>query len=199
MLKIVDCGLRKAEDLKLWRLCSRSRPLSVLAQGNTVLIGDAAHPMLPRKNKSFHSRFETYHYAFLDQGQGGGMAIEDGAALGVLLSNIKSKDEIPARLQLFQELRIDRVSAMVIFSSVGQDESARIAHLAKQYVKGPLPRKFMIFLALESDGILTPWTETPEDYHVHNFTPNIIRDAMEILEKHRERLKTTDQAVNGSE
>jgi salicylate hydroxylase len=67
------------------------------------------------------------------------MAIEDGAALGALLSNIRSVDEIPTRLQLFQQLRIDRVSAMVIFSSAGQDESARIAEIARPYVKGPLP------------------------------------------------------------
>jgi 2-polyprenyl-6-methoxyphenol hydroxylase-like FAD-dependent oxidoreductase len=90
---------------------------------------------------------KTYHEN-LDQGQGGGMAIEDGAALGVLLSNIISKDEIPARLQLFQELRIERVSAMVIFSSVGQDESARIADIARKYVKGPLPRKYLQIFCL---------------------------------------------------
>ena len=70
------------------------------------------------------------------------MAVEDGAALGVLLSQIKSRDEIPARLQLFQQLRIDRVSAMIVFSSVGQDESARIAEAAKPYVKGPVPSEF---------------------------------------------------------
>lgn len=72
------------------------------------------------------------------------MAIEDGAALGVLLSSIRTKDEIPARLQLFQQMRIDRVSAMVIFSSVGQDESARIADIARPYVKGPMPGKSLI-------------------------------------------------------
>ncbi|KAJ9615479.1 hypothetical protein H2200_001554 [Cladophialophora chaetospira] len=138
----------KAEDLKLWRLCSRSKPLPTLVKEKVVLIGDAAHPMLPH------------------QGQGGAMAIEDGAALGVLLSSIKSKNEIPARLQLFQDLRIDRVSAMVVFSSVGQDEAARIADVARQYVKGPLP-------------------QCPEDYHVYNFTPNVIRDAIELLERYK--------------
>ena len=76
-----------------------------------------------------------------DQGQGGGMAIEDGAALGVLFSNLPSKDEISNRLALFQRLRLDRVSAMQVFSSVGQDEAAKIAHLAQPYVKGPLPSK----------------------------------------------------------
>ncbi len=72
------------------------------------------------------------------------MAVEDGAALGVLLANIRSREEIPARLGLFQQLRLDRVSAMVIFSSVGQDESAKIADRARQYVKGPLPSRYLL-------------------------------------------------------
>lgn len=113
------------------------------------------------------------------------MAIEDGAALGVLLSNIQSKDEIPARLQLFQELRLERVSAIVIFSSVGQDESARIADIARKYVKGPLPREYLQVLMLGKDW-LTLETETPEDYHVYNFTPYVVRDALELLEKYRD-------------
>lgn len=117
------------------------------------------------------------------------MAIEDGAALGALLSNIRSKDEIPARLQLFQQLRIDRVSAMVIFSSVGQDESARIADLAKPYVKGPVPSEYPS-VSRSVDGQcwgfpLTISTETPEDYHAYNFTPDVIRDAIEVLEKYK--------------
>ena len=69
------------------------------------------------------------------------MAIEDGAALGVLLSNVKSQDEIPERLRLFQELRLNRVSAMVILSSMGQDQAAKVANDAQRYVDGPLPRE----------------------------------------------------------
>ncbi|KAI1616999.1 2-polyprenyl-6-methoxyphenol hydroxylase [Exophiala viscosa] len=138
----------KADDLKLWRLCSRTKPIPRLTRGRVVLIGDAAHPMLPH------------------QGQGGGMAIEDGAALGVLLSNLRSKEQITNRLQLFHDLRIKRVSAMVIFSSVGQDEHTKISDLARPHVDGPLPTN-------------------PQQYHDFNFTPNVIRDAMEILDKHR--------------
>ena len=69
------------------------------------------------------------------------MAIEDGAALGVLLSDLQSMEELVKRLNLFQELRLDWVSAMQIFSSVGQDEAARIADLIRPYVKGALPSK----------------------------------------------------------
>lgn len=116
---------RKAEDLKLWRLCQREKPIQKLTKGKVVLIGDAAHPMLPH------------------QGQGGGMAIEDGAALGVLLSDLGSKAEVTDRLALFERLRLDRVSAMQVFSSVGQDESAKIADIARPYVRGPLPSKYI--------------------------------------------------------
>ena len=142
------------------------------------------------------------------------MAVEDGAALGVLLSQIQSRDEIPARLQLFQQLRLDRVSAMIVLSSVGQDESAKIAEAAKPYVKGPVPSEFpALSLPSPRHGLwkafgkprrpetrpllsgpefgnkLTVFsllrTGTPEEYHVHNFTPNVVRDAMELLEKHK--------------
>lgn len=69
------------------------------------------------------------------------MAVEDGGTLGVLLSGIKSKAEIPERLQLFEQLRVNRVTAMVIFSSVGQDEADKIEEAVRPYVDGPLPSK----------------------------------------------------------
>jgi 2-polyprenyl-6-methoxyphenol hydroxylase-like FAD-dependent oxidoreductase len=74
-----------------------------------------------------------------DQGQGGGMAVEDAAALGVLFSDLRSKEEISARLNLFQELRLERVSAMQILSSVGQDEHMKIADKLRPYFKGTPP------------------------------------------------------------
>jgi salicylate hydroxylase len=67
------------------------------------------------------------------------MAIEDAAALGVLLSGVKSKDAIAERLQQFEQLRLKRVAAMVIFSSVGQDEAHKIKDIVRPFVDGPLP------------------------------------------------------------
>lgn len=43
------CSL--AEDVKLWSLASRDPP-TVFHRGNLYLIGDAAHPTLPRKQPS---------------------------------------------------------------------------------------------------------------------------------------------------
>lgn len=41
------------EDLKLWSLATRDPPTKFW-KGRTVLLGDAAHPMLPRKSQSLY-------------------------------------------------------------------------------------------------------------------------------------------------
>ncbi|KAI0131931.1 putative salicylate hydroxylase [Xylariales sp. AK1849] len=102
-------------DLKLWRLLYRS-PIRPWTKSFVCLVGDAVHPMLPH------------------QGQGGGMALEDGASLGVLLSGLTSKSEIPARFELFQKIRFDRTSATQILSNAGFDEVDSIQEEAARYV-----------------------------------------------------------------
>ncbi|RAL67000.1 hypothetical protein DID88_007780 [Monilinia fructigena] len=68
--------LSKGKDVRLWKLLFRA-PLPTWHLGKLVLIGDAAHPMLPY------------------QGQGGAQAIEDGHALGILLSDLHSPTSTP--------------------------------------------------------------------------------------------------------
>ena len=43
---------RIGEDLKLWSLATRDPPVKFY-KGKTVLLGDAAHPMLPRKSVQY--------------------------------------------------------------------------------------------------------------------------------------------------
>lgn len=74
-----------------------------------------------------------------DQGQGGGISIEDAGALGVLFANITSKQQIRERLQLFQSMRYDRASAVQIFSNFGQDEAYKIEAEARKYCKCEIP------------------------------------------------------------
>lgn len=62
----------------------------VSPSGKIVLIGDAAHAMLP----------------YL--AQGAAQAVEDGATLGVLLSQLQSIDEIPSLLHLYEKIRRPR-------------------------------------------------------------------------------------------
>ncbi|MCP3373773.1 FAD-dependent oxidoreductase [Bradyrhizobium cajani] len=73
-----------------WGIYDRP-PLPYWSRGHVTLLGDAAHPMVP-------------HF-----GQGAGQAIEDGFALAILLEHAK-RDEIPARLKDYQDLRLDRTS-----------------------------------------------------------------------------------------
>ncbi|KAM0322529.1 hypothetical protein ACHAQA_009376 [Verticillium albo-atrum] len=47
-----------------------------------------------------------------DQAQAANQAIEDAGALGIFLENVKSYDKIPQRLELVQNTRRDRASAM---------------------------------------------------------------------------------------
>lgn len=80
-----------------WKLMHRPELDSwVNPQSNLVLIGDSCHPMLP----------------YL--AQGANSSIEDGAVLGLLLSepHFKSKDQLPNTLQLFQKLRKARGEAI---------------------------------------------------------------------------------------
>lgn len=68
-----------------------------------VLIGDAAHPMLPFG------------------GQGANQAIEDAGALGYLLTGISSTstpDELASRLAAFEKVRINRASLIQTLSKV---------------------------------------------------------------------------------
>jgi len=73
-----------------WGIYDRP-PLPYWSRGCVTLLGDAAHPMVP-------------HF-----GQGAGQAIEDGFALAVLLERARH-DEIPSRLEAYQNLRLERTS-----------------------------------------------------------------------------------------
>ena len=72
-----------------WALLDRD-PLPRWSFGRVTLLGDACHPMLP----------------FL--GQGGGQAIEDGAALDRLSAALG--DDVPAALELYQSVRLPRAT-----------------------------------------------------------------------------------------
>lgn len=84
-----------------------------------IIIGDAAHPMLPH------------------QGQGGAQSIEDGIALGISLSGAKSED-IKERLAIFEKARRHRASAIQVMSNAGVDQAERVAREVAQYVSVPL-------------------------------------------------------------
>ncbi|KAK2760997.1 salicylate hydroxylase [Colletotrichum kahawae] len=112
--------LDKATEVKQWPLLCRA-PIPTWRKGRMILIGDAAHPMLPH------------------QGQGGAQAIEDGVALGICLSNMSSSIDVPERLEMFESIRRNRASAVTIFSNAAQDEAEKIREAASEFVQ-PIER-----------------------------------------------------------
>lgn len=67
-------------------------PLPTYIKGRTVLIGDAAHAMVPY------------------QGQGANQAFEDAEGLNALFADVMERDEIPGVLQLWDSVRRPRAS-----------------------------------------------------------------------------------------
>jgi 2-polyprenyl-6-methoxyphenol hydroxylase-like FAD-dependent oxidoreductase len=57
-----------------------------------------------------------------DQGQGGGIAMEDAATLAVVLPSGTSPEEVPERLKLYEEIRYKRANTIQEFSrQAGKD------------------------------------------------------------------------------
>jgi salicylate hydroxylase len=91
--RIVDL-LDKVETCFWWGLYDR-KPLPAWTSGRLVLLGDAAHPMLPHL------------------GQGANQAIEDGVALAKFLEG-RTSDEVAGmlpRYQQFRRVRTDMIQA----------------------------------------------------------------------------------------
>jgi salicylate hydroxylase len=73
-------------------------PLPSWSLGHMVLLGDAAHPMMP----------------FM--AQGAGMAIEDAVVLACTLQNVRGPGDIAAALRHYESLRIERASQIQLGS-----------------------------------------------------------------------------------
>ncbi|KAI9658365.1 MAG: hypothetical protein M1821_002498 [Bathelium mastoideum] len=145
----------KARDVKFWKLVARG-PIPKWHKDRLVLIGEAAHPMLTCKserglphghrvsyltqNMSTHpSAPKSEHPVdsggneYAVQGQGGGQAIEDGAALGILLDQIRDLGAIEERLQLFEQVRRNRGSALQILSNTNPPAPPSVREAAVAY------------------------------------------------------------------
>jgi salicylate hydroxylase len=106
--------IKMADNVTCWPL-SIHDPLVSWVRGKMVLVGDAAHPMLPFG------------------GQGSNQAIEDAGALGYLLDEINNVAEFPERLSLFEKVRINRVSVIQILSSVRVGNEKTVEDALKKY------------------------------------------------------------------
>ncbi|KAB2578789.1 FAD binding domain containing protein [Lasiodiplodia theobromae] len=91
------------ETLKVWELLDME-PLPTWVNEKLALLGDAAHPYLPH------------------QGQGAGQAMEDAAALAVVLPKGTKPEDVPQRLKLYFDFRYERCTKIQRFSQqAGRD------------------------------------------------------------------------------
>ncbi|EXJ56296.1 uncharacterized protein A1O5_12563 [Cladophialophora psammophila CBS 110553] len=112
-----------ATDIKVYTQMWRD-PIEHFSRGRAVLIGDAGHLMLPT------------------HGQGASMALEDALALQVLFSDVPDADDdnaVQSRLQLFDKLRLPRVSAAQTMSNKMMGPPDKMIAEVKRYYTGPIP------------------------------------------------------------
>lgn len=117
-------GLANEDGIKVHRLFKRPA-LDTFVRGRTVVVGDAAHVMLPT------------HAA------GGAIAIESAAALEVLLRGVDGRDDevMKGRLELFDKLRLPRCNLTMLASNAGPPWLAvpGVEEEVRKYYDGPLP------------------------------------------------------------
>ncbi|KAF2195065.1 FAD-binding domain-containing protein, partial [Zopfia rhizophila CBS 207.26] len=96
-----------AETLRVWELFDMD-VLPTWVNDKLALLGDAAHPFLPH------------------QGQGAGVAMEDAAALAVVLPRDTRLEDIPERLKLYESPRYERANRIQEYSRIaGRDIGER--------------------------------------------------------------------------
>ncbi|KAK1996005.1 FAD binding domain-containing protein [Colletotrichum falcatum] len=97
--------ISKAADVRRWPLWYHP-PAPTWRKGKLVLAGDAVHPIFPQ------------------QGQGGAMALEDGLALGIVMSGATDASDVEKLLDMYEKIRRSRAAVTQILSNVGRDESS---------------------------------------------------------------------------
>ncbi|KAK3394131.1 hypothetical protein B0H63DRAFT_37334 [Podospora didyma] len=91
------------QTLKVWQLLDMEK-MPTWSSGKLILLGDAAHPFTPH------------------QGQGCGQAIEDAAALTIVLPIGTTVGDIPERFKLYEQIRYERAHTIQHYSRLaGRD------------------------------------------------------------------------------
>ncbi|PLB48724.1 putative salicylate hydroxylase, partial [Aspergillus steynii IBT 23096] len=123
--------ISQAPKVTIWPL-NIFAPVPRWNRGKILLIGDAAHPMLPFS------------------GQGANQALEDAGALGCLFDGVHSADEIATRIALFEKVRRLRVARTQLMSSVRVGKEGEIQTELRRYADPPgadVPQTFAERLA----------------------------------------------------
>ncbi|KAJ4120091.1 hypothetical protein NW768_010374 [Fusarium equiseti] len=157
LLELVD-----ADELKLWTLLDMNR-IPTWHKEKLVLLGDAAHPFLPRKPIPLCSANIT-DISIPDQGQGGGIAIEDAASLAALLPLGTTPGDIPSRLSLYEKVRDERAHKVQEFT-----------RMAGEDLHGEKRAKFNIYQFLDYNFNHDEWHNSTKELkdHLHAQNKNL--------------------------
>ncbi|KAK3500489.1 hypothetical protein B0T13DRAFT_223523 [Neurospora crassa] len=144
--------------------------LNSFVRGKAVVIGDAAHVMMPT------------HAA------GGAIAIESAATIEVLFRDFPSdppqlEEFVKRRLQLFDQLRIPRCNLTMLASNAGPKwlNVEGVEEEARRYYKGPLPHKDTL-----------PWTN---EFRQVLFCYDAFEAAEEAVRKEEEAVGAASRSV----
>ncbi|PYH76830.1 salicylate hydroxylase [Aspergillus uvarum CBS 121591] len=118
-----------------WPLVSGTL-LNRWTKGRLVMLGDAAHAMLPYMS------------------QGAAMAVEDGVALARSLSYMQSPDDLTEALAIFEKVRMVRTSQM--------QEASLLNGKLWHFADGPLQEARDRAMAAEVDGL--PFSHSPNQW-----------------------------------
>ncbi|CAG8182236.1 unnamed protein product [Penicillium nalgiovense] len=118
-----------------WPLISGA-PLPRWVNGKVLILGDAAHAMLPYMS------------------QGAAMAVEDGAALARSLSKIEDVADIPNALHIFEQVRIKRAGMM--------QEASLLNGKLWHFADGPLQEARDAAMKPETMGL--PFSHSPNQW-----------------------------------
>lgn len=121
---------RKATEVTRWPF-SVHDPLSKWSQGKILLIGDAAHPASIPITQS--SDVADIKKMLPFGGQGSNQAIEDAGALGSLLHNIETDEDLRKKLEFFDKVRRKRASRAQVLGKVRIGKEHEVREELSQY------------------------------------------------------------------
>ncbi|KAL3483676.1 hypothetical protein BJX62DRAFT_244664 [Aspergillus germanicus] len=124
---------RMAEDVKLWSLASRD-PAPTFVKGKLALIGDAA-----------------IRCFLVHQGQGAAQAFEDAAALAGVLPESTTLEQLPQRLEVYNELRYAHAVMVMMMSRTADERREEMLDDLRRFVPGAVSPKCMFGYTWKSD------------------------------------------------
>jgi salicylate hydroxylase len=153
--KILELVSNVDSDVKVHNLMKRTA-MSTFVRDTTIVIGDAAHVMLP-----------TY-------AAGGAVTIESAACLEILLSKVSipiDNEFIRSRLRLFNKLRLGRCNMTMLLSNAGFAGVAApgVEIEIRRFYDGPLPKPGSI-----------PWCAENREFF---FKYDVFKEALKLLEE----------------